>query len=51
MTQNIFFSLPEDLSNEVVEDLVRFSAVCIERIVSHGRRLRAAGMIRTNPDG
>ena len=34
--QNIFSSLPEDLSDEVVEDLVRSSNVRIERIVSDG---------------
>ena len=34
--RNIFSSLPEDLSNEVVEDLVRSSSVRIERIVSRG---------------
>jgi len=36
VVKNIFFPLPEDLSNEVIEDLVRSSTVRIERIVSNG---------------
>ncbi|UZJ40429.1 cupin domain-containing protein [Prosthecochloris sp. SCSIO W1101] len=36
MIRNVFSSLPEDVSQEVVEDLVRSSNVRIERIVSYG---------------
>lgn len=36
MIKNLFCPLPEDLSQEVVEDLVRSSHVRVERIVSHG---------------
>ncbi len=36
MIKNIFSPLPRDLSDEVVEDLVRSSSVRIERIVSYG---------------
>lgn len=36
MIGNIFSPLPEDVSQEVVEDLVRSSNVRIERIVSYG---------------
>ncbi|MCG8344743.1 MAG: hypothetical protein MI685_06225 [Chlorobiales bacterium] len=43
MTQNIFSSLPEDMSNEVVEDLVRSATVRIERIVSDGHSSPESG--------
>ncbi|WP_287373276.1 cupin domain-containing protein [Prosthecochloris sp.] len=36
MIRNVFSALPEDVSQEVVEDLVRSSNVRIERIVSYG---------------
>ncbi|HRD67425.1 MAG TPA: cupin domain-containing protein [Candidatus Competibacter sp.] len=36
MIGNIFKSLPEDVSNEVFEDIVRASNVRIERIISKG---------------
>lgn len=36
MIRNVFSALPEDVSQEVVEGLVRSSNVRIERIVSYG---------------
>ncbi|MBL6956268.1 MAG: cupin domain-containing protein [Chlorobium phaeobacteroides] len=36
VVKNIISPLPEDLSKEVIEDLVRSSTVRIERIVSNG---------------
>ena len=41
--RNIFSPLPEDLSQEVVEDLVRSASVRIERIVSHGHTSPESG--------
>lgn len=42
-TKNILDSLPEDMSSEIFEDLVRSSAVRIERIVSKGHRSPVSG--------
>lgn len=35
--QNLLQTLPEDLSEEVIETLVQSRSVCIERIVSNGQ--------------
>ncbi|MCW8820157.1 MAG: cupin domain-containing protein [Ignavibacteriaceae bacterium] len=43
MIKNIISPLPEDLSNEVIEDLVRSSTVRIERIVSNGHSSPESG--------
>ncbi|NEX14117.1 MAG: cupin [Prosthecochloris sp.] len=41
--KNIISPLPEDLSKEVIEDLVRSSTVRIERIVSNGHSSPESG--------
>lgn len=41
--KNLFASLPEDLSEEVFEDLVHSDSVRIERIVSQGHRSPESG--------
>jgi cupin 2 domain-containing protein len=43
MTANIFDGLPENLSNEVFEDIVRTPNMRIERIVSQGNASPEAG--------
>ena len=43
MIRNIFSALPEDFSNEAVEELVRSSGIRIERIVSHGHSSPESG--------
>jgi cupin 2 domain-containing protein len=43
MTANIFDVLPEDLPEEIFEDIIRTSNMRIERIVSKGRGSPEAG--------
>jgi len=43
MKRNLLSNLPEDLSNEVFEELVRSSHVRIERIVSNGHSSPRSG--------
>jgi cupin 2 domain-containing protein len=45
---NIFESLPEDISKEIVSELVRGDNIKIERIVSKGHSSPASGWQTTN---